>query len=190
MDKVTLKLTGQSPVLMHSDRGANPLDPAAKELKKLTGKRKKTDEDHAAIARLEWELGMYIDPKLGPYLPTQNIQKAIVEGGRINKLGTAVERAVLILADRAPLAYKGPRDPEGMWKAGGFADMRSVVVGQARTMRCRPIFAEWSTEVEVLFDTSVLDRAQLVLCAENAGRLIGLGDYRPRFGRFAAEALS
>ena len=36
---------------MHSDKFANPLHPATKAHKALTGKRKKTDDDHEAIAK-------------------------------------------------------------------------------------------------------------------------------------------
>jgi hypothetical protein len=32
----------------------------------------------------------------------------------------------------------------------------------------------------------VIDLAELVSIAETAGHLIGLGDWRPRFGRFTA----
>ena len=194
MDKLKIKLAGESPLLMHSDRGANPLDPETKRHKALTSKRKKTDEDHEAIARSEWKLSLYHDKKLGPYLPTTNIRSAIVNGGKINKLGSAIQKGTLILADRAAVNYKGPRDPDELWDSQAYTDCRSVVVGQSRLMRYRPVFETWSLEFELLYDTTVLDREQIEQALGNAGRLIGLGDYRPEcggpFGRFLAEVAS
>ena len=47
--------------MMHNARLANPLDPLVQEIKKLTGKRKKTEDDLLQIARLEWEGGFYFN---------------------------------------------------------------------------------------------------------------------------------
>jgi hypothetical protein len=52
--KITLRLVGVGPMLMHSSRLADPLDPQSKALSKVTSKRHKTDADHHRIAELEW----------------------------------------------------------------------------------------------------------------------------------------
>lgn len=49
--KVTWK--GISPLIMHSCQCVNPLHPIAKELKKYTSKKNKTDEDLIKISDLE-----------------------------------------------------------------------------------------------------------------------------------------
>jgi hypothetical protein len=59
MKTVSVKITGKAALLMHSDRFANPLDPLTKAHKELTSKRKKTDDDHIAIARGEFIGGCY-----------------------------------------------------------------------------------------------------------------------------------
>lgn len=187
MEKVAFKFTGESPMLMHSDRGVDPLDPLTIELKKLTSTRKKTDEIHQQVARLEWELGMYFDPELGPCLPTANLRGVIVEGAKFAKLGATVKRATFVLQERARLDYDGPRAVDAMWKAG-FRDSRSVVVGMSRVMRCRPKFPKWSVSFDLLFDPEVIERSALITAAENGGQLVGLGDFRIAnggpFGRF------
>lgn len=192
MEKISFKFKGAGAMLMHSDRGVNPLDPLTIELKKLTSTRKKTDEIHAQVARLEWELGMYFDPATGPFVPTANLRGVIVEGAKFSKLGATVKRATLVEDERARLEYDGPRDLDKMWKAGSFRDMRSVVVGTSRVMRCRPIFRGWSLSFSLLFDAEVIERAALVAAAEAGGQLIGLGDFRAAnggpFGRFTVEA--
>jgi hypothetical protein len=193
MDTITFKFNGTSPLMMHSDRGANPLDPQAKELKKLTSTRQKTDDIHEAVARMEWELGMYFDKELGPYLPTANLRATLVEGAKFNKLGQAMKRATLVLVEKAKLNYTGPRVITELWDAGIYRDVRSVVVGTSRVMRCRPIFpAPWSVTFDLMFDPTVIQRPDIITAATAAGNLVGLGDNRPNcggsFGRFTVEA--
>lgn len=187
METLKIKLVGVSSMLMHSSRTSNPMDPEVKKFKHLTSKRKKSDEDHRDIARMEFELGMYFDAKIGPYMPGQNLLMAIVDGGKFSKLGTAILRSVQILEDRVPLQYEGPRTVQALWDKG-FYDLRSVGVQAKRTMRCRACFEKWSLAVEFFYDDSMVNRDQLVSALEAAGKYSGLGDYRPLFGRFKVEA--
>jgi hypothetical protein len=194
MENLKVRLIGVSPLLMHSDKFADPLNPETKAHKAITSKRKKTDEDHAAIARSEWFGGLYYDREIGPYLPTQNIRSAIVDGAKLNKLGTHVKRSVLILEDQAKLEYKGPRDASALWDSGRFHDARSVVVGTSRLMRYRPKFDDWAVTLNVMYNPEVIDRDQLIACMKNAGKFIGIGDFRPnkggQLGRFDVEVMS
>lgn len=189
MQSVTLKLIGQSALLLHSDRGANPLAAEAVAHKALTSKRKKTDEDHIAIARSEYMLGFY-----GPgpaMVPTTNIKSAITEGAKLHKLGSAFNRTVLILADTVPITHSGPAAQTKMWETPACVDCRSVKVGTARLMRYRPRLNDWGCVVEIIYDENMIEKAQIIAAAENAGKFIGLGDYRPArggpFGRFLVE---
>ncbi|MEB4734046.1 hypothetical protein OXV40_33915, partial [Burkholderia contaminans] len=59
MEILRLNICGSSPLMMHSDKLANPLAAETKAHRELTGKRKKTDEDHVAIARSEFLAGLY-----------------------------------------------------------------------------------------------------------------------------------
>lgn len=181
----TITLTGTAPLLMHNSRLSNPLDPAAKALKKVSGKRQKTDEDHEQMARLEFAGGLYLDPDVGPYIPGENIARALVDGAKLTKMGVKVTRGVFISTDVNPLAYSGPREEQELWDAG-WRHMASVKVGTARVMRCRPWFPEWRVQADGVLDPAVLELEDLASIADNAGSLIGLGDWRPRFGRFTA----
>jgi hypothetical protein len=185
MIEFLITFTGTAPLLMHNSRLANPLDPAAKAVKKYTSKRTKTDEDHEAIARLEFSGGLYLDPELGPHIPGENIMRCLVDGARLTKQGIKVTRGVFIKTDVNPLAYDGPRDADGLWQAG-WRHMASVKVGQQRIMRCRPWFPEWRVQAEGIIDPAVLELDDVATIADNAGSLIGLGDWRPRHGRFTA----
>ena len=182
----TVTLTGTAPLLMHNSRLANPLDPAAKDVKKLTSKRNKTDEDYETLARLEHAGGLYIDPDIGPYIPGENIMRCLVDGAKLTKLGVKVTRGVFIKTDVNPIAYDGPRTADGLWTAG-FKHMASVKVGTSRLMRCRPVFYDWKVSADGVLDPAVLELSDLTTVSDNAGALIGLGDWRPRFGRFTAK---
>ncbi len=183
----TITIQGTAPLLMHSSRLSDPLDPASKALKKVSSKRSKTDEDHAAVAEAEFRGGLYLDPDVGPYIPGENIMASLVAGAKLNKLGVKVTRGLLIKSDVNPIVYTGPRDADGLWADSNYAHRASVKVGTSRVIRTRPIFREWLTEAEGTLDESQLDITELSAIAENAGAFIGLGDWRPRFGRFIAK---
>jgi len=189
--KVRLIATGTRPLLMHNIRLASPLDPYAKELKRLNGKAssKRTDEDRMEIARTEWEAGLYWTEELGPYVPASWVFKNLIEGARLTKAGKKIERGVMVEAMEHALIFKGPRDLKGMWGAGSstFVDIRTAKVGMARIDRCRPIFREWAFEADLYVDSSIIDVDELVEVANNAGNLIGIGDYRMLYGRFSAS---
>ena len=113
MIEFTITLTGTAPLLMHNSRLSNPLDPATKALKKVTGKRNKTDDDHEQVARLEFAGGLYLDPDVGPFIPGENIARALVDGAKLTKMGVKVTRGVFISTDVNPLSYNGPRTDDG-----------------------------------------------------------------------------
>jgi hypothetical protein len=181
--KVTIK--GLSPLLMHSDRFANPLDPATKAHKELTGKRKKTDADHEAIARSEWMGSLYFKEGVGPFIPGQNFDAALQEAAKLQKLGKKFKQAVMVVEDEVPLQYSGPRDPTGLFEAG-FIDVRGVKVAMAKLMRCRPKFNQWGAQFTIAFNEEVLNVEEVRKAIHDAGALIGVCDYRPRFGKFEA----
>ncbi len=181
MNRLDVTIKGKSPLLMHSDRLANPLDPDAKKLKELTSKRKKTDEDHEHIKYEDWKGGLYWDEDIGPYMPGINIKACCVGAAKLNKLGQAVKRGVLVPDLRCKLEYKGPRDIKGLYDSE-FYDTRSVVVGQSRLMRTRPFFEKWTLDFTILFSDEILNQGEVKSIIERAGLFIGLGDYRPDKG--------
>lgn len=87
-----------------------------------------------------------------------------------------------------PIIYEGPRTVEGLWDEQ-FYDARSVKVGTARITRYRPLFRSWSVVCDIAYDQESIDRDQVLKCLEDAGQYCGVGDYRPKFGRFAVEVL-
>jgi hypothetical protein len=60
-------------------------------------------------------------------------------------------------------------------------------------MAYRPKFINWSLTFKLLYDEGTLDENQIMQSAENAGKYIGIGGFRPEkggtFGRFNVEVL-
>lgn len=191
MEQLNLHFTGVVPLLMHAPRTVNPLDEITREIKKYTGKRKKTTEDHETIARLEWEAGLYHDSDIGPYLPGVNVEICLRDAAKMTKQGAAVTRSVVCAVDKVPILYDGPRGTNGhgiqeIWDAN-LKDYRVVGNQQNSVMRCRPCFrpgGSWAIDVPLFVEPSIIDPDDLRDIAIRAGKMIGLGDYRPRFGRF------
>lgn len=188
MQTVKFKLKSVTPLLQHNGRLANPLDPFAKDLKKVTSKRGKTDADLEEIARREFYGGLYWNSEMGPHIPDSMLQASITEGAKKFKLGKAFKSAVFVMGDMR-LDYDGPREPDALWDNREFSHEAMVKVGNAKTLRTRPMFKDWVGEVSVTFDESVVDEQQVKSAFEAAGRFVGLGDWRPRFGRFTAEKI-
>lgn len=187
--KVRLSMTGATPLIVHNIQMADPLNKYARQLKTVTKKRTKTDEDHLAMARIEFEGSLYYDDVLGPYIPGQNIEKCVVEGARISKQGKQIERGLFVIDDVCPIVYAGPRDVAGLWGGGDseFVSGMMVRVGQQRIRRTRPIFRTWALEVEAELDPAMLNPEELQGIVDSAGAMVGIGDYRPRYGRFDAR---
>jgi hypothetical protein len=183
--RAVISFKGTAPLLLHNVRLADPLNEWAKELKALSSKRAKTEEDHMAMARVEFLGGLYIRDD-GPYLPSTMLHRVIQDGAKLSKNGKNIERGLIVLDD-ASLVYKGPRKAEAMFKDKSFVDRRVVSVGQQKVVRTRPCFHDWAVEFEVEVIEDLLDLDILKRVIDDAGRCTGVGDYRPRFGRFQAK---
>ena len=99
------KITGVAPLLMHNGQTADPLNPHSRAIAEITSKRKKTEADHAEIARREWYAGLYLHGSQ-PCIPTEAIEAALVKGAMKEKQGPAA-KARLIIGDNRWLLYKG-----------------------------------------------------------------------------------
>lgn len=63
-------------------------------------------------------------------------------------------------------------------------DKRPVVIQKARIMRCRPRLDKWQLEFQIEIYDSNISPKDINEILVYAGRFVGLGDYRPRNGRF------
>ena len=190
IEEIRLRFTGKLPLIMHSNRGVNTRDPLVRELKAITGKRNKSDEDLDQIEFLEWQLGLYHDAATGPYLPANVILACLRDAARRSKQGKLVIEGVWLDGLKVPLEYDGPRAIDELYANAQFVDTRPAKVQTSTVNRTRPIFPQWAVQFTLAFDAEILNRDDLVRIAETAGQRIGLGDYRPTYGRFAVEQLN
>ncbi len=186
-NNLRFRIIGVSPLVMHNGQLANPLNRFANDIKQISRKRNKTDVDFEELARLEWLGALYLS-KGEPCLTGELIEGCIIRGAVGKKRSKQAKAGVLCLG-AFPLEYEGPRDPLELWKHEAFRLQAGVRVGGSRIIRTRPVFSEWSAEVEVRFNPSLLNPAEIQEFLTAAGELEGVGDWRPRFGRFEVVQL-
>jgi hypothetical protein len=191
MKSLTIKWTGIRPLIMHNGLMADPTNPFTRRIKEITskGSKKLTDSDYEERDWLEWQAGLYWSEKDGPVIPSDNIERCIQLGAQKSRIGKDVQAAVFCTATETRVDYDGPRTKEKMFTDKRFSLRKGVAVQQSRIIRLRPMIPTgWSITFELEFDDSILNEKALVKAMVDAGALIGLGDWRPKFGRFTVEA--
>lgn len=199
-------ISGIGPMLMHCGQTADPLNQFSKAMKKQSGKRNKTDEDLAALSMLEWWAGLYTDRRLAVsddgqvsaekgtklVIPAHVLDSAIREGARKIKAGKQISAGVIVEAN-GDFSASGVKDLTVASLDEAYHYRCAVKVGASKVMRTRPIFADWSVTFSVLIDQSVADLDVVRQSLDHAGRLVGIGDWRPgapkggSYGRFTVK---
>jgi hypothetical protein len=186
MKNIHIALKGTKTLIMHSCASVNPLHPLAIEMKKITANRKKTEEDLAKLAALEWEAGLYWDNAMGLYMPAENLEACIREGAKARKKGKDIVKGFNVTDMKIPVDIGEKLTLEQMRSDYRFYDTRPMKVKQARVMRTRPRFDVWRLEFDANYDENLLNFNDVVEAAEYAGQYIGLCDSRPKYGTFVA----
>jgi hypothetical protein len=155
-------------------------------MKKIAGKRHKTEADLEELARLEWHGSLYVSAGQ-VCIPGELMEAHLVEAARKLRKGQQA-KAGLFCDGTFALDYEGPRDLDALWQEARFRLATGVRVQRSRLIRTRPMFPSWSLGVEVLYNPSQLNRSEIEEFFRIGGEQIGLGDWRPRFGRYVVEA--
>ncbi len=185
--EMTYRLIGVAPLIVHNGQLADPLNQFSKELKKISGKRKKTDADFEQMAKLEFLGGLYMS-KDGPVLPPDMLDSMILGAAKKFREGP-LAKAGCFCVNTPRIEYDGPRVAEELWQDENFRFVKGVRVGQARVIRTRPWFQEWSLNVRYNVETSTVNPSRLDEWLRTGGSIIGLGDWRPQYGRFNIDLL-
>lgn len=189
MKKRTYLIRSVSPLVMHNEQLADPLNEWARAIAEVSKKRKKTEDDHMELSRREFMGGLYWSKELGVHVPERCLEALVRDGAKKEKRGRDVNSA-MIVTDPAPLIYEGAKDPKKMWEDGGFVLRATVGVSDKRIVRSRPIFRDWALKFSVEYDETVLQESDIDRFLEVAGRQCGLMDWRPKHGRFTVEKKS
>lgn len=183
--RLRLRITGVSPLLMHSGALASPMNPIAREMKAVSSKRAKTDADFEELARLEFLGSLYLSGG-EPCIPGEVFETCLVQAAKKARRG-APAKAGIICDGNFALDYDGPRTPHELWAEERFRFVAGVRIG-ARVMRTRPRFDRWEATIDVDYLPDQINEREVLEFSVVAGRTIGIGDWRPRFGRFTVES--
>jgi hypothetical protein len=180
--ELSLKITGVAPLILHNGQTADPLNPHSKSIAEITSKRKKTDADHLEVAKREWHAGLYLSGGR-VCIPSEMIEANLVNGAKKQKRGPDA-KAGIIVEQHATLRYDGPTSVEELWQDERFRIRCPVKVGTSKVIRTRPFFEKWWLVMDVKYLSELLNPQHVISFANDGGMYVGLGDWRPRFGRY------
>jgi hypothetical protein len=181
-EALTYQIRGLSPILLHNGQTANPLNHYAKEIKKISSKRNKTDADIEQMMMLEWQAGLYVQEKVIG-IPDIVLLGMMTSAAKKVKKGQQAKSGIFI-EGFFPLRYEGPKDLKKLWEDEKFRLTVKVTVNRNSIMRTRPKFDKWSLEFGAEIDTTLINTGDFTEILKIGGKQIGLGDWRPRYGRF------
>jgi len=193
LPEIKIVMQGVSPLLCHNGQTADPRNTYAKAMKAVSSKRKKVDADFDELARLEWLAGIYRSAD-DLVIPDYVIESAMIAGAKKSKRGPQA-KCGLFFTQHALLEFDGKPDVINddalaeMFESGDFTHTIGVRVGMAKVMRTRPVFRNWTCIAFAQYDPDVLNLRDIEEIAADAGKLVGIGDWRPKHGRFLAEVI-
>lgn len=183
--KISIGITGITPLLMHRFG-----DDAA--LAATSSTRSSMSAADRGTPREQAEAFIYRSPDNVIALPSSNVLRSFVDGGKFHKVGkkqvttnTESMMYACVAIDELDLPVIYTDD----WSV----DVRPVVVPatKGRILRYRPRFDVWSLNCTVDLDTSIMTPVLLRAVIDDAGKRVGLGDYRPArkgpFGRYRVD---
>jgi len=181
MERVFVSIVGVSPGLLHHRFPevvmaglVNPI--------KLSGKAHLEPAEEAELAVYRGEDGFIVHPAEHIYSCMVRAAGSFqVQGQGKKTYKDAVKGALLV--EPEPIIPLLTRDGERIREYE--IDARPARVQKARIMRHRPCYQEWRLDFHLLLlepDTLPVEVANAILV--KGGQTVGIGDYRPRFGRF------
>ena len=192
-----INIRGVTPLIMHDSSGADPQNKWSKLMKPLKAKRKRTESDEDTIRELSFLSSLYWSEELnGLYMPTDNVRKMLLEAGRgCDQKGA--KKLIVGVSFSEYLGYslnvKNRSDIDALKNDPALRYFKIVTIAKSKVPSIRAIFREWSFDVTVDVDCSIIDPETVESWFEYAGDRIGLGCRRPygptpgEFGRFIVE---
>lgn len=184
--KIQVTISGITPLLMNRFHEANEVAVSGGTTTTYRGD-KGTPREQALPKR-------YADEEGRLYIPGPNIFAAMVAAGGFHKAGksklttmrTSLIPAGIMVEDLVCPLHNADGEPISDWEI----DSRSVVIPSTggRIMCHRPRVDSWFCTFTVEIDTTMFSPNLVRAVIDDAGKKIGLGDYRPArkgpFGRF------
>lgn len=186
----TFSIVGSVPLLMKNGESSDPMNHFAKQMKTITVKsgKKRTEADQEELARIEWHSGLYMNEDGKLILPDFVIEAALTNGAKKARLGTTFKSAIFVEKHAVlDIGRPIPKDIGELYKDPNYVFRKPARVGDKMVPRTRPIFRNWKATFSVAFDDEQISYTQLEQAVRDTGNLVGVGDWRPRHGRFTVE---
>lgn len=132
----------------------------------------------------EAEKSMYYDDEIGCYIPSKQLRAGLVKAavnfkvkGRMGKTyKDMVNATVEVEPDKIPLGKK----------IFDYPHKEFVKIQRNQILRSRPAFRKgWEAEFNLLVMNDQMQKEILKEIIVYAGEFVGIGDWRPHFGRFS-----
>lgn len=182
MADAKIEMTGTSPLVLNNIRLADPADPYSKKIAALVarskGRSSLTEEETQEKEFLEWRGSFYENADGQPVLPGTHLKKSLWNIAKRERLGSAVERSVILVSFEGIISYDGPDNIDKLWELPEFR-FRAVVNKNPTAAKpsmlpfTRPMFRQWSTELIVSVDTTGLEIEQFENTVHSAGKYPG-----------------
>ena len=192
MKSIKVRFMGVDSLLQNNPQMSDPLNKYSKEVKQISSKRKKTDDDIMMMRKIELRAKIYHDEQLGIYVPatwvTASIQGVSWSKAKIKKAD--IRAAVFATQPKLKLTYLDMdkvKSPIDIVDNEVFHNVMSLKQGQVRVVKATPIFKNWSFEVELDFDDTIINESELKGLIEYGAQFGGFGDFRPTYGRAMVE---
>ncbi len=160
-----VKINGIAPLLQHRYNGNAP-----------AGRGRQIPKPEA-----EAENALYRNGVGQTYEPSSHIEGALVKASTVRRVEGRGKKSYKDFF-RAGVIVEPMEIPlEASW----VVDVQGVIVQRSRVMRARPRFDSWTLEFDIVNNdpSNIGDDLVKDVLAE-AGRYVGIGDYRPKYGRF------
>jgi hypothetical protein len=194
MRNAEISITGVSPLLMNNPQTVDRFNGFAKRMAAINAKKtRRTDDDYLELRDLEMESKTYFDKNgVGIYVPSSWLSEAIATAAfRVAKISRAdIRGALFTTEEKIPLKFRDMDKVKAITdiiKNEAFRIVLNLPQGQTRLAKAFPIFHQWSFKTSVEFDDKIIDPDSVTRIVEHTAKYGGFGDFRPKFGRAAAE---
>jgi len=183
MKEVKITVVGKTPLLMNRFTEENEVKVSSGVTKVGVGDR--------GTPREQAEKTAYVDKKGFLYIPGPNMFAALIEAGKYHKSGKSK-----VTTQKSSMVPAGISLEEMVMSLGTKefeVDSRSVVIPTTggRIMRHRARLDKWELTFTLDVDTEMFAMDFVRTLVDDAGKRIGLGDYRPDrkgpFGKFVVK---
>lgn len=181
MTTIHVEIAGITPLLMNRFTEENEV--------KVSSGTSSVQLGHKGTPRNQAEKKAYQDKEGNLFIPGPNIFSCIISAGKFHKVGRSKVTTMKTSLISAGLSIRDLVCPLGTKEFE--VDSRSVVIPSTggRVMAHRPRLDQWKTHFTLEVDTDMFSLEFLRELINDAGRKIGLGDFRPDrkgpFGKFS-----